>query len=113
MVLFSYCSKDAGFLGLITRSDPPNTSVCFTCTVTIASDCPSAKATIVEVVVKTAVSEGLILHVAVTSPFRPADRTILRKKHFYQRTKFIPLQYIAVDYLMNLLINEDRVGLIY
>ena len=54
-------------------------SLCaLTCTVTVASDCPSAKMTVVEVVVKTVVSEGVILHVAVTSPNRPADRSILQ-----------------------------------
>ena len=46
-----------------------------------ASDCPSANTTVVEAVVKTVVSEGVILHVAVTSPMRPADRRILQPKY--------------------------------
>lgn len=51
----------------------------YTWTEMIASDCPSAKTTVVEAVVKTAVSEGVILHVTVTSPISPADRRILQR----------------------------------
>ena len=55
-------------------------NVPYTCTVMITSDCPSLNISIVEVVVKTAVSDGIICHVAVTSPFRPANRRILKKR---------------------------------
>ena len=48
----------------------------------VASDCPSVKVTMVEVVVKTAESDGVICQVAVTSPIRPADLKILQfQKH--------------------------------